>query len=225
VNSSTEAEESLNPNEPISQEDVVQCKAEILRLHPLSRLELHEILPSCAWWIKCCCSCFVKSEQDRIAEERKAMIAESLEQNRTLNQILRAYNVTYHGSDFIRGQLPAHYTQDGHVAPDQQDQNMDPSMIVDSYGKKSDPYAAYGFGWVAYFNFMWVLFVLFTVLSIIMIGPMMMFYSQKGLAGVAIFYGPYVSMGNLGFSAAICTSDYVGVDAAKGVGCRTGTMT
>ena len=83
-------------------------------------------------------------------------------------------------------------------------------MIVDSYGKKSDPYAAYGFGWVAYFNFLWVLFVLFTVLSVIMVVPMGMYASQMGLAGVAFLPGPYLSMGNLGFSSAICTSDYIG---------------
>jgi len=56
-------------------------------------------------------------------------------------------------------------------------------MIVDPTGKKSDPYAAYGFGWVAYFNFLWVMFILFTVLSIIMCAPMAMFASQMGLKG------------------------------------------
>lgn len=110
--------------------------------------------------MKYCCCCIKSKHEARIAEEKKVLAEESAEQNRTLNGILRAYNVTYHGSDYIRGQLPQHYNnQDGHVAADQ---NEDPNMLVDAFGKKSDPYAAYGFGWVAYFNYLYVMTILFS---------------------------------------------------------------
>lgn len=44
-----------------------------------------------------------------------------------------------------------------------------------------------------------------------MIGPMYMYASQMGLKGVASLPGAYLSMGNLGFSKAICISDYIGL--------------
>jgi len=81
ANSSPEVEESLNPNKPISDAEVEQCKAEILKLHPLSRLPLKEILPSCAWFINCCCGCFVSNEEKRIEEEKKALAEENAAQN------------------------------------------------------------------------------------------------------------------------------------------------
>jgi hypothetical protein len=40
------------------------------------------------------------------------MAEESAEQNRTLNGILSAYGVSYHGTDYVRGQLPQHYNND-----------------------------------------------------------------------------------------------------------------
>jgi hypothetical protein len=162
------------------------------------------------WFMKYCCCCIKSKHEARIVEEKRVLAEESAEQNRTLNGILRAYNVTYHGSDYIRGQLPQHYNnEDGHVAADQ---NEDPNMLVDAFGKRSDPYAAYGFGWVAYFNYLYVMTILFSVISVIMLGPMGMYASQMGLKGVATLPGPYVSMGNLGFSKSICSSDYINVD-------------
>jgi len=53
---------------------------------------------------------------------------------------------------------------------------------------------------------------LFSIITIIMLGPMSMYASQMGLKGVASLPGPYLSMGNLGFSKAVCNSDYVGID-------------
>lgn len=60
------------------------------------------------------------------------MEQESAEQNRTLNGILSAYGVTYHGSDYVREQLPQHYNNGDQA---------DPDMMVDAFGKKEDPYA------------------------------------------------------------------------------------
>lgn len=78
---------------------------------------------------------------------------------------------------------------------------------------------------MAYFNYLWCMTILFTILTVIMLGPMGMYFSQMGLKGVVSLPGPYFSMGNLGFSKAICNSDYVGIDAAKGIGCRIGSIT
>lgn len=67
--------------------------------------------------------------------------------------------------------------------------------------------------------------ILFSILTVIMMGPMGMYASQMGLKGVASLPGPYLSMGNLGFSKAICNSDYVGIDEPKAFGCRVGSIT
>lgn len=55
------------------------------------------------------------------------MAAESEEQNRTLNGILSAYGVTYHGSDYVREQLPQHYNAGDHP---------EPHMLTDAYGQR-----------------------------------------------------------------------------------------
>jgi len=62
----------------------------------------------------------VTDHKKKIEEEKKILAKEDAEQNKTLNQILRSYGVTYTGSDYKKGQLPPHYSRDGHVAPDQQ---------------------------------------------------------------------------------------------------------
>lgn len=114
----TELEASLNLNTPITPEEVAVAKQEIYKLHPLSRLEVREVMPTCAVFMSHCCCCITSKRAERIAEEKKIIAEESAEQNRTLNGILSAYGVSYHGTDYVRDQLPQHYNNDGSVAPD-----------------------------------------------------------------------------------------------------------
>jgi hypothetical protein len=53
----TEVEASLNLKTPITPEEVEVAKQEIYKLHPLSRLELREVMPTFAKFMNVCCCC------------------------------------------------------------------------------------------------------------------------------------------------------------------------
>jgi hypothetical protein len=56
---------------PITPDDVAYATNQINRNHPLSRLELSEVMPWFAIFMKCCCCCIVKNRQERIEIEKR----------------------------------------------------------------------------------------------------------------------------------------------------------
>jgi hypothetical protein len=65
--------------------------------------------------------------------------------------------------------------------------------------KQDDPFNFLGFGMVAYRDLMFVLFLLFTTITILMI-PVMSFYKQ-GTGIISPKGYAYMSLGNLGYSS------------------------
>jgi hypothetical protein len=73
--------------------------------------------------------------------------------------------------------------------------------------KNDDPLSIYGYGISAYLNIIWVLFLLFTVLSLITIPVLQIYKSGNGFNPeiLSTKFGQY-SLGNLGYSSIQCAS-------------------
>jgi hypothetical protein len=68
--------------------------------------------------------------------------------------------------------------------------------------QQDDPFNFLGFGMVAYRDLMFILIILFSVISIIMIPAMSIYKSHNGIA-IPVGYAK-MSLGNLGYSSTQC---------------------
>lgn len=67
---------------------------------------------------------------------------------------------------------------------------------------QEDPFNFLGFGMVAYRDLMWVLTILFSILSIIMLPAIFIYKSHSAIANPAGFSN--LSLGNMGYSGTKC---------------------
>ena len=89
---------------------------------------------------------------------------------------------------------------------------------------KKDPYLRLGFGMISYFNLLYSLICLFSLLTLLSIPSMLMFSTYHELDGVSNTRYAKYSLGNMGYSQTKCFQSILGANTLY-MECKTGTIT
>lgn len=88
-----------------------------------------------------------------------------------------------------------------------------------------DPLKGLGFGFEAYWRMLYSMAGMFIALTLIFMPEVIMCACTKGMHGIRNYANSQFTLGNLGFSASNCISQYTEINGIRHASCLVGTIT
>lgn len=176
---------------PLDHDEIEEARARILQLHPYARARIHKLFPflGCCF-CECCFSCesCKKGAEEEIERMKETFRFEKETENENLEKVFQTFGCNYTG----KGPTA--------VLPSNED------VVADPEGE--DPLKGLGFGFEAYWRMLYSMAGMFIALTLIFMPEVIMCACTGGMKGIRNYADSQFTLGNLGFSASNCISQY-----------------
>lgn len=189
---------------PLDHAEIEEARIRIMGLHPYRNAKMLKLFPmlGCCF-CECCFTCCQKDVAEEIQKMKDLKEFERETEGANLQKTFDAFGVVYNGSG-------------------PRDLHEDAALVASP--EDDDPLKGLGFGFEAYWRMLYSMSGMFLLLTLIFVPELLMNITTGGMRGIRNYPDSALTLGNLGFSASNCMSQYLGIEESRYLSCNVGNL-